>query len=127
MYNYINMNSEKESQIVKNVGIVSAVFLVLLLAGVSYFIISNQQVNSTVLGDTNNLEEPRIVRSLNQEDTELLYAISEYSRNPDGPVPHIGVPLEGSPGVFIVDLRDQHDEGIDSEGHSGDTGVVITK
>jgi len=100
------MNSEKEVVLVKQVGIVSAVVLILLLLGVSYFLVRSQQSSVATTEPSTPSEEPSLVRDGNERDVKLLYAAAEQARlKEDGKAVQIGVPLEGHSGVYVVDVQ----------------------
>ena len=107
------MNPEKETRLVRNVGIVSALGLLVLLVGVSYFFISNQRTEKLVQVEVPPLEEPAAVLDLDSNGSELLYAVAELSRSIEqGDEPTIGEPLEDSPGVYIIDVAELEKDGL---------------
>ncbi len=101
------MNSEMEASLVKKIGLLSALFLVVLLLTISYFMVQNNQSLDVIVADSNIPDTPEITRGLNQADKALLYQAAELARDKEknGAIDLDTTGMtEISPGVFSIDV-----------------------
>ena len=101
------MDSEKNISAVKWLGVVSILLFVIVVGFIIFITKSSSGVQRSMSAEQLNDESntPEITRNVNQRDMEILYAASELARSKELAAPiHIGEELEGSPGVYSVNV-----------------------
>lgn len=119
------MDAQKEAEVVRVVGVISAVILVLMLIGLSYYFTGGFRQDAPLVDET-----PAVVlseRGLSDDEKRALYEVAEFARNRDLEAPpYIGEPIPGSPGVYSMARYDEQGRLIDEEDDEQE-GVLIQK